>query len=51
MEQEIFDALTRYIDHYGWSLNLARRLINMAYGTQYSDKQLKALYRQLQAKQ
>lgn len=51
MEQEISHTLTRYIDRYGWSFNLARRLINMAYGTQYTDKQIKALYRQNRAEQ
>lgn len=46
VEAEAFAALTRYIDRYGWSFNLARRLINMSCGTEYTEKQLKAIYRQ-----
>ena len=44
-ETEILAALGRYIDGYHWSWNMARRLINRYYGTQYADSDLKKLYR------
>ena len=37
----ILPTLTRYIDGYGWSFNIARRLINRTFGTEYTDRQLK----------
>lgn len=43
-EAEILTALERYIDTYHWSWNMARRLINKYYGTQYTDSELKKLY-------
>lgn len=43
-EKEILSTLTRYIDGYGWGFNMARRLINRTFGTEYTDKQLKKLY-------
>lgn len=44
-ETEILAALARYVDGYHWSWNMARRLINRYYGTQYTDSDLKKLYR------
>lgn len=44
MDEAILPTLTRYIDGYGWSFNMARRLINRTFGTEYTDKQLKRLY-------
>ena len=44
-EKEIPSTLTRYIDGFGWSFNMARRLINRTFGTEYTDKQLKKLYK------
>lgn len=43
-DKEILPALLRYIDGYGWSFNMARRLINRTFGTEYTDKQVKKLY-------
>ncbi len=45
MDAEILPALLRYIDGYQWSFNMAARLINMYYGTKYSEKELKRLYK------
>lgn len=45
-DEQICSALLRYIDRYHWSWNMAMRLINMYYGTQYTEKQLRALYRE-----
>lgn len=45
IDEEIPSTLTRYIDGYGWSFNMARRLINRTFGTEYTDKQLKKLYK------
>ena len=43
-DRDILAALLRYRDGHGWSWNLSMRLINMYYGTNYTEKQLKALY-------
>ena len=45
MDTEIFPILLRYIDEYQWSFNIAKRLINMYYGTAYTEKELKRLYK------
>ncbi len=45
MDTEILPALLRYIDEYQWSFNIAKRLINMYYGTAYTEKELKQLYK------
>ena len=47
---DILPALLRYRDRNGWSWNLSMRLINMYYGTSYTEKQLKALYKACGAK-
>lgn len=39
-------ALIRYIDRYQWRWNLAKRVINLYYGTAYTEKELMRLYRQ-----
>lgn len=48
-DELILPTLTRYIDGYGWSFNMARRLINRTFGTEYTDKQLKRLYKKNKA--
>lgn len=46
MDEYILPTLFRYIDRYQWRWNLAKRVINMYYGTDYTEKQLKQLYKQ-----
>lgn len=45
MDTDISPILLRYIDEYQWSFNIAKRLINMYYGTAYTEKELKRLYK------
>lgn len=45
MDAKILPVLLRYIDDYQWSFNIAKRLINMYYGTAYTEKELKQLYK------
>ena len=45
MDAEILPALLGYIAGYLWSFNMAARLINIYYGTEYSEKELKRLYK------
>ena len=45
MEEYILPTLVRYRDQYRWSWNRAARQINLYYGTAYTEKQLKKLYR------
>ena len=45
LDEYILPVLVRYIDRYHWSFNIAMRLINQYYGTQYTQKELRALYR------
>lgn len=42
---DILTTLLRYVDRYQWSFNTAMRLINMYYGTAYTEKELKRLYK------
>ena len=42
---DILPTLRRYRDRHQWSWNLSKRLINLYYGTHYTEKQLKALYK------
>ena len=42
---DVLAALLRYRDRYRWSWNLSTRLINQYYGTDFTEKQLKALYK------
>ena len=49
MDTEISPVLLRYIDEYQWSFNIAKRLINMYYGTAYTEKELKRLYKNSRA--
>ena len=44
-EPDILAAAYRYVDRYHWSWNMARRLINRCFGTDYTDAQLKKLCR------
>lgn len=44
-EGEILPILRRYIDQYQWRWNLARRVINLYFGTRYTEKELKRLYK------
>lgn len=46
MEEYILPTLFRYRDRYQWSFNLTKRLINMYYGTDYTEKELKQMYKQ-----
>lgn len=48
MDEYILPVLTRYIDQYQWSFCMAARLINRYYGTEYTQKQLKQLYKRNQ---
>ena len=45
-EGEILPILRRYIDQYQWRWNLARRVINLYFGTAYTEQELKRLYKQ-----
>ncbi|MBD5099167.1 MAG: hypothetical protein HDT35_06430 [Clostridiales bacterium] len=45
LDEYVLPVLTRYIDRYRWSWNISMRLINMYYGTEYTEKQLKKLYK------
>lgn len=45
VDADIYSALLRYVDRYHWSFNTAMRLINLYYGTAYTEKQLKRLYK------
>ena len=45
MDEYVLPAIVRYIDHYHWSFPVSKRLINMYYGTEYTEKELRALYR------
>lgn len=44
-DRDVLPVLLRYRDAHRWSWNLSKRLINMYYGTDYTEKQLKALYK------
>lgn len=46
LDEYILPTLVRYRDRYHWSWNMAMRLINMYYGTDYTERQLKRLYQQ-----
>lgn len=48
LDEYILPVLVRYIDQYQWSFNMATRLINRYYGTEYTQKELRALYRKNQ---
>lgn len=41
----ILPVLVRYVDQYRWSWTRATRIINLYYGTEYTEKELKKLYR------
>ena len=42
---DVLPTLRRYRDRHRWSWNLSMRLINLYYGTRYTEKQLKLLYK------
>lgn len=44
-DEDVLPILLRCRDGHQWSWNLSKRLINMYYGTQYTEKELKALYK------
>lgn len=44
--REITAALSRYIDKYGWSYKLARKLINRYFDAQYTEAELQRLHKQ-----
>lgn len=45
LDEYILPTLVRYRDRYRWSWNISMRIINRYYGTEYTEKELKALYR------
>lgn len=45
MDAYIAPTLIRYVGRYHWSFNMARRLINLYYGTDYTERQLMRLYK------
>ena len=45
MTEKIYTALTRYIDEYGWSWRLTCRPINCTFHAEYTEAQLKELYK------
>ena len=45
-DEYILPTLVRYIDRYRWSWNRATRIINLYYGTEYTEKELRNLYKQ-----
>ena len=44
-DRSVLPALLRYRDRHRWSWTLSARLINMYHGTNYTEKQLKSLYK------
>ena len=44
-DRNILPTLLRFRDRHGWSWNLSMRLVNLYYGTYYTEKQLKAMYK------
>ena len=42
---DVLPTLLRYRDRHRWRWNLSTRLINLYYGTHYTEKQLKSLYK------
>ena len=44
-DREVLAVLLRCRDRHRWSWNLSTRLINLYYGTNYTEKQLKSLYK------
>lgn len=44
LDEYIRPTLLRYIVRYQWSFSISTRLINMYYGAEYTQKQLKKLY-------
>ena len=44
-DENVLPILLRYRDQYRWSWNLSARLINLYYGTHYTEKQLRLLYK------
>ena len=44
-DRDVLSALLRYRDLHHWSWNFSKRLINLYYGTNYTEKQLKSLYK------
>ena len=49
-DRDVLPALLRYRTRHRWSWNLSMRLINLYYGTDYTEKQLKSLYKAQTAK-
>lgn len=45
LDEYISPTLLRYIDQYHWRFSIATRLINHYHGTEYTEKQLKKLYK------
>lgn len=45
LDEYILPVLIRYIDEYHWNWNIAMRIINLYHGTEYTQKELRVLYR------
>ncbi len=45
MQSEIYSAMYRMICKYGWNCGLTRGLINRRFGTNYTVKEFKELFR------
>lgn len=45
IDEYILPALVHYREQYQWSWNISMRIINRYYGTEYTEKELKALYK------
>lgn len=45
IDDYILPTLRRYIDQYHWSFAISTRIINLYYGTEYTQKELRRLYR------
>lgn len=45
IDEYILPTLVRYRDRYRWRWSICMRIINLYYGTEYTEKELKALYR------
>lgn len=51
IDEYILPTLVRYIDRYHWSWNISMRIINRYYGTEYTERELKRLYRKYTARE
>lgn len=47
---EIIRTIIRYIDDYGWSWNVAKKLVNRQFGTLYSKSDIQSIYKRKKIK-